>query len=87
MRRDLAEALIALGSPEAAAVYAQIESRGNDAGVDAAIGRARALIAPRGPQWVCENCHHVHAGWHALCANCGGFDTLAWTNLASECGA
>ncbi|MCA9289437.1 MAG: hypothetical protein KDA05_12670, partial [Phycisphaerales bacterium] len=45
MRRDLAEALIALGSPEAAAVYAQIESRGNDAGVDAAIGRARALIA------------------------------------------
>ncbi|MEZ6235341.1 MAG: hypothetical protein R3B68_14225 [Phycisphaerales bacterium] len=45
MRRDLAEALIALGSPEAAAVYAQIESRNDDSGVDAAIGRARALIA------------------------------------------
>ncbi len=40
---------------------------------------ARALIAPKGPQWVCENCHHVHAGWHAVCANCGAFDTLAWT--------
>ena len=47
---------------------------------------ARALIAPRGPQWVCENCHHVHAGWHALCANCGGFDTLAWTDTPDSSG-
>lgn len=40
---------------------------------------ARALSAPRGPQWVCDKCHHVHAGWHALCENCSGFDTLTWT--------
>lgn len=40
---------------------------------------ARALTAPRGPQWVCENCHHIHAEWEPVCTNCGAFDTLAWT--------
>lgn len=39
---------------------------------------ARALTVPRGPQWVCDTCHHVHADWRALCDNCGGFDTLSW---------
>ncbi|PTX01620.1 heme biosynthesis protein HemY [Pararhodobacter aggregans] len=47
---------------------------------------ARALIAPKGPQWVCENCHHVHAGWHALCAHCGAFDTLGWTETPDSSG-
>jgi len=47
---------------------------------------ARALIAPKGPQWVCENCHHVHAGWHAVCAHCGAFDTLAWTETPDSSG-
>lgn len=39
---------------------------------------ARALTAPRGPQWLCTSCNHVHARWHALCDNCGALDTLAW---------
>ena len=39
---------------------------------------ARALTAPRGPQWVCETCGNVHAGWGPTCGNCGSFDTLAW---------
>lgn len=38
----------------------------------------RAVTAPRGPQWVCDNCRHVHAGWVAICENCGSFDTLSW---------
>lgn len=38
----------------------------------------RALTAPRGPQWICGNCHHIHAAWHATCDNCGSFDTLSW---------
>lgn len=38
----------------------------------------RALSAPRGPQWVCDNCHHVHADWAPVCANCAAFDTLTW---------
>lgn len=40
---------------------------------------ARALTAPRGPQWVCENCHNIHAEWVPICENCNSFDTLAWT--------
>ncbi len=39
---------------------------------------ARALTAPRGPQWVCENCHNIHADWTPVCNNCGAFDTLSW---------
>ena len=51
-------------------------------GADDAVVRgwlARALTAPRGPQWVCDNCHAIHAHWGPVCDNCGGFDTLAWT--------
>ncbi|MEO0866699.1 MAG: heme biosynthesis protein HemY, partial [Pseudomonadota bacterium] len=40
---------------------------------------ARAVTAPRGPQWVCENCHNIHAAWAPTCDNCGAFDTMAWT--------
>ena len=40
---------------------------------------ARALSAPRGPQWVCDNCHHIHAEWVPACDNCQSFDTLSWT--------
>ncbi|MCA1336004.1 heme biosynthesis protein HemY [Pseudooceanicola marinus] len=39
---------------------------------------ARAVSAPRGPQWTCENCHHIHAEWVPVCENCQAFDTLAW---------
>lgn len=38
----------------------------------------RALTASRGPQWVCDNCHHVQSDWAPTCENCGGFDTLSW---------
>ena len=38
----------------------------------------KALTAPRGPQWICEKCQHIHATWGPTCKNCGAFDTLAW---------
>lgn len=38
----------------------------------------RALVAPRGPQWVCDKCQNIHGNWVAICTNCGAFDTLAW---------
>ncbi len=45
----------------------------------------KALTAPRGPQWICDSCQHIHATWAATCENCGSFDTLAWkTPPASE---
>jgi len=39
---------------------------------------ARALAAPRGPQWVCDKCHHIHSQWVPACENCHAFDTLSW---------
>lgn len=39
---------------------------------------AKALTAPRGPQWVCEKCHHSHAEWTPVCAHCDSLDTLNW---------
>ena len=50
-------------------------------GADDAVVRAwlaRAVTAPRGPQWVCTNCHNIHGEWAPICENCGAFDTLAW---------
>ncbi|PRY93185.1 HemY protein [Hasllibacter halocynthiae] len=40
---------------------------------------ARAVTASRGPQWVCDVCHTIHAEWQPVCENCGAFDSLAWT--------
>ena len=39
---------------------------------------ARALTVSRGPQWICENCQHIHTNWKPVCENCHSFDTLAW---------
>jgi len=39
---------------------------------------ARAISAPRGPQWVCDKCQAIHPSWEPVCANCGSFDTLSW---------
>jgi len=41
---------------------------------------AKAISAPRGPQWVCDNCQHIHSAWVPVCENCESFDTLAWTD-------
>jgi HemY protein len=50
-------------------------------GEDDAIVRGwltRALTASRGPQWVCDKCHSIHADWAPTCDSCSGFDTLSW---------
>lgn len=39
---------------------------------------ARALTAPRGPQWICDKCQQIHTHWGPVCQNCASFDTLAW---------
>jgi len=39
---------------------------------------ARAVTVPRGPQWICDNCQHIHTGWQPVCENCNSFDTLTW---------
>lgn len=45
---------------------------------------ARALTAPRGPQWVCENCSTIAAAWEPVCSNCGAFDGLVWTTPKAD---
>ena len=37
-----------------------------------------ALSLPRGPQWICDSCQHIHAEWGPTCGNCESFDTLSW---------
>lgn len=39
---------------------------------------AKALGAPRGPQWACDNCQSLHAEWVPVCGRCDSFDTLSW---------
>lgn len=90
---DFPEARRALGdlptrhpTQRALAVMAAIE-RGE--GSDEAVVRgwlARALTAPRGPQWCCDTCQAIHATWAPICANCGGFDTLSWREPAQTTG-
>ena len=47
---------------------------------------ARALTAPRGKQWVCGSCNAIHSEWVPVCDNCGGFDTLSWTEVQETAG-
>ena len=44
----------------------------------------KAMEAPRGNQWVCENCSKIHSVWQAQCSNCDGFDTLSWKATPAE---
>lgn len=77
-RRALGDVATRHPTARALTIMAAIE-RGE--GADDAVVRgwlARALTAPRGPQWICDACHNIHSQWQPVCDNCGGFDTLAW---------
>jgi len=77
-RRVLAPLITEKADARALTLMAAIE-RGEGA-TDAVVQGwlARALNAPRGPQWVCDNCHAIHAEWAPVCTNCNSFDTLSW---------
>lgn len=78
-RRALGDLATAHPTARSVTIMAAIE-RGE--GADDAVVRGwltRALTVPRGPQWVCDNCHTVHGEWEPVCGNCGAFDTLSWT--------
>ncbi|MBF9048186.1 tetratricopeptide repeat protein [Rhodobacterales bacterium LSUCC0031] len=45
---------------------------------------AKAVMAPRGMQWVCNSCGHVHAEWRPVCGHCGSFDSLSWQEIAQS---
>ena len=77
-RRSLGDLPETMPNTRVLALLAAIE-RGEgapDATVRALL--TRALTAPRGPQWVCDNCNSVAGDWEPVCSNCGAFDTLSW---------
>ena len=77
-RRALDDVVTRAPTQRALAIMAAI-ARGE--GAEDSIVRdlvARAIAAPRGPQWVCDKCHAIHDGWQPVCDNCGSFDTLSW---------
>lgn len=77
-RRALSDIVTTHPTQRSLAIMAAI-ARGE--GEDDAVVRGwltRALTASRGPQWCCDKCHAIHAQWHPICDNCGGFDTLSW---------
>ena len=41
----------------------------------------KAVSAPRGPQWICDSCHHAHQEWQPICVNCEALDSLDWTDV------
>jgi HemY protein len=45
---------------------------------------AKAVTAPRGMQWVCDNCGHVHAEWRPVCSHCDSFDSLSWQEVTQS---
>lgn len=77
-RRSMADLAQRDPTARSLAIMAAIErGEGADEGVVRAL-LARALSAPRGPQWCCDKCQTVHAAWAPICDHCGGFDTLSW---------
>ena len=77
-RRAMGDLVETYPTGRSIALMAAIE-RGE--GADDAVVRgwlARAMAAPRGPQWCCDKCQAIHAVWGPICENCGGFDTLSW---------
>ena len=77
-RRALGE--LATTKPDARALTIMAAVERGEGASDAIVKGwlTRAVAAPRGPQWTCENCGQVHAEWTPVCDNCGAFDTLAW---------
>lgn len=96
---DFPEARRVLGdlperAPDARAITLMAAIERGEGGSDAVVQGwlARALSAPRGPQWVCGNCHNVHPEWTPVCDHCSSFDTLSWKTpespeIASATGA
>lgn len=77
-RRALGD--LAQNAPDARALTIMAAIERGEGASDAVVKGwlARAVSAPRGPQWVCDNCHNIHAEWVPVCTNCQAFDTLSW---------
>jgi len=77
-RRSIAD--LVKGSPTARSLTIMAAVERGEGAEDAVVRGwlAKALTAPRGPQWICDNCQHIRPSWEPICSNCSGFDTLSW---------
>lgn len=87
---DFPEARRALGTlvedaPDARALTLMAAVERGEGASDAVVQGwlAKALSAPRAPQWVCGSCQHIHSVWAPVCENCESFDTLNWVSPQS----
>lgn len=74
-------------TPRSLAIMAAIEK---GSGADDAVVKgwlARAITAPRGPQWACDKCQTAHANWEPVCNKCNSFDTLSWRTVEHQSAA
>jgi HemY protein len=77
-RRAMGDLVASKADARALTLMAAIE-RGEGASDKVVRGwLARAVTARRGPQWICDTCHHAHDGWAPVCVSCDSFDTLGW---------
>jgi HemY protein len=77
-RRSLGDTATRHPTGRSLALMAAIE-RGEGSGEEVVRGwLAKAVTAPRGPQWCCDKCQAIQVQWAPICENCGGFDTLSW---------
>ena len=83
-RRVLAPLAQAFATTRVCALMAEIEQGERHDAAAAHSWLSRAVRAPRDADWRCGNCGWNTPEWHAVCANCGAFDTLAWSAPAAD---
>lgn len=77
-RRLLAPLAGGFASSRVCALMAEIEQSEKHDASAAHAWLERAVRAPRDAEWRCANCGWADPAWHAVCGNCGAFDSLSW---------
>ncbi|HXL99868.1 MAG TPA: heme biosynthesis HemY N-terminal domain-containing protein [Rhizomicrobium sp.] len=83
-RRILAPLARGFASARVCALMAEIEQGEHQDATAAHAWLSRAVRAPRDADWRCANCGWSSPQWHAVCAECGAFDSLSWSAPAME---
>jgi HemY protein len=78
-RRILAPLARGSASARVCALMAEIEQGENRDATAAHAWLSRAVRAPRDADWRCANCGWSAPQWHAVCGECGAFDSLSWS--------
>jgi HemY protein len=78
-RRILAPLSRGPASARVCALMAEIEQGENQDAAAAHAWLSRAVRAPRDADWRCANCGWTAPQWHAVCGECGAFDSLSWS--------